>query len=124
MRAPSAGTARRWSAPRTSRRRISALPLRASRRSSSCASIPRRAPRRPPSPPSGRRPSKLSSGEGDELGVVLVRPLELEEVVVPAARAVGILAAYRRPRLVHGAAALVLVEVYAHRVEHLVLLVA
>ena len=75
---------------------------------------------RPPSPPSGRR--RLS--QGDEFLVVLVGALELQELVVAAALAVRVAAADGRPRLVHGATALLLVEQHAGRLEHLVLAVA
>src|SRR5687768_6819872 len=116
MHAPSARTARRWNAPRISRRPTSAPRARASRRSSSCASIPRPLPPRPRFPQFAKR----RSSQSDELGVVLVGALELQEVVVAAAGAVRVLAAYRRPRGINGAAAFFLVEVDADAVEHLV----
>src|SRR5688572_16397188 len=68
--------------------------------------------------------SERPSGEGDEVLVVLVGALELQELVVAAAVAVRVAAADRRTRLVHGAAALLLVEQHAGRLEHRVLLVA
>src|SRR5258708_11548715 len=56
--------------------------------------------------------------------MALVGALELQELVVAAARAVGIGAADRRARFINGAAARLAVEHHAHRVEVLVLLVA
>src|SRR5687767_15739057 len=67
--------------------------------------------------------SDRPSGQGNEVLVALVGALELEESVVAAAVAVRVAAADRGPRLVHGAAALLLVEQHAGRLEHRVLLV-
>src|SRR3954464_3044841 len=75
---------------------------------------------RPRSPPSARRRLRQS----DEVGVVLVRALEAQEVVVATARAVRIVAAHAGGWLVYGAAARLAVEEHAHGVEHRVLLVA
>src|ERR1700730_17236206 len=50
--------------------------------------------------------------------------LELQELVIAATRTVRVLAADRGTRLVYRAAARLAVEIYAHRVEVLVLLVA
>src|SRR6266403_5578969 len=97
---------------------------RASRRSSSCASTPMPSPRPPRSRRSGRRRAKLILRQGDEPGIVLVRALELQEIVIAAARAVGILAADRGTRPVGGAAARLLVEQDTHRIEDPVLAVA
>src|SRR5687767_6198135 len=124
MPAPSAGMAKPWSGPKTSPAPTSGRPLRGSPRLSSCGSTrtpsrPRRRSRR-----SAKSREKLSLREGDELRVVLVGALELQELVVTAARAVRVLAAHRRARLVHRAAALVLVEQHACRLEHPVLAVA
>src|SRR5687767_4381817 len=124
MRAPSAVTAKSWSEPRTSPALTSGLPLRASRRSSSSGSTRRQLPPRQRSPRFAKNREKLSLREGDELGVVLVGALELQEFVVSAARAVRVLAAHRGARFVHRAAALVLVEQHACRLEHPVLAVA
>src|SRR3970040_3205422 len=120
MRPPSGGTARRSSAPRTSPPPSSAPRPRGSRRSSSCRSTPT------PSPPPPRFPrsAKRRSGQGDELRVVLVGALELQELVVAAPVAVGVLARDAGPRVVDAAAARFLVEQRADRVEHGVLLVA
>src|SRR5258706_521482 len=90
------------------------------------ASSPRESPRRSPSrgswaaPPAGG----WASREGDVLLVALLGALEPEEVVVAATRAVGILAAHARARLVHGATALFLVEEHAGGLEYLVLAMA
>src|SRR6266446_2005 len=105
MRAHSARTARSWSAPRSSRRRSVVPAPRASRRSS-------------------RRRAKLILRQGEEPGIVLVRALELQEIVIAAARAVGILAADRGTRPVGGAAARLLVQQDANRLEDPVLAVA
>src|SRR3954468_24827260 len=78
--------------------------------------------RRPPCRRSGRKPWALS--DGDEGRGVLVDALELQELVVAAARAVGIAAAYGRTRLVDRAAPRLAVEERADRAEVLVLLVA
>src|SRR3954463_2806001 len=119
MRAPSAATARRSSAPRISRLLSSALPNRASLRSSNFASTRTRSRRPPRSRPSERR----RSGQSDELGIGLVGALKAQEIVVAAVLAVGIRAAHARPRFIDGAAALFLVEEHAHGGEHRVLLV-
>src|SRR6267143_1619097 len=120
MRAHSARTARSWSAPRSSRRRSSGPAPRASRRYSSCASTLTPSPRRRRS----RRSARRRSSQGDELGIVLVRALELQEIVIAAVRAVGIFAADRGTRPVCRAAARLLVEQDAHRIEDPVLAVA
>src|SRR5471032_2899171 len=66
---------------------------------------------------------KTGSGQRDQLLVALLLTLELEEVVVAAVGAVGILAANAGARVIHRAAALLLVEQHARRVEDPVLLV-
>src|SRR5688572_12587992 len=119
MHAPSADTAKPWSAPKTSLRPISAPPPRASPPSSSCGSTRTPLPRRR----RFRRSARRRSSQGNEIRVVLVGALELEEIVIAAARAVRVLPADRRARFVHGAAALVLIEQHAGRLEHLVLAV-
>src|SRR5688572_136685 len=77
-----------------------------------------------PRPPRFRPSGGKAASQGDEFRVVLVLALEPDALVVAATRAVGVFAAYRRSRLVHRAAALVLVEQHAGGLEHLVLLVA
>src|SRR6185369_3653464 len=64
------------------------------------------------------------SGHRDEFFVALLLALELEEFVVAAARAQGVLATGAGPRLVDRALARLLVEHHAGRVEDAVLLVA
>src|SRR5688572_23762171 len=112
--------ARPWNAPRTSRLPTSGRLLPASPRSLNCGSTRTRLRRLRRSPQSARK----RSSQSDELRVVLVGALELEELVVAAARAIGIIEAHARARFVHGAAALFLVEEHANRREHPVLAVA
>src|SRR6267142_814916 len=117
MRAPSAGTAKRSSAPRTSRPRSSARRPRASPRSSSCESIPTPLHR----PPRCPRSAKKHSSQSDEVRIGLVRALEAQEVVIAAVLAVRVRAAYAWGCLVHRAAARLLVEEHADGLEHGVL---
>ena len=70
------------------------------------------------------RSARRRSSQSDELRVVLLGALELEELVVAAARAVRKVAAHARARLVHRAAARLLVEEGADRLEDAVLPVA
>lgn len=63
-------------------------------------------------------------GKGDEFLVILMAALPLEEVEVPAVRAVGILVAYPRTRLVNRALPLRGVEEHADGVVDLVLLMS
>ncbi|MEN3354975.1 MAG: hypothetical protein V7640_3133 [Betaproteobacteria bacterium] len=64
------------------------------------------------------------SRAGDEFRIALLLALEFQKIVITATRAVRIRATHCRPRLVHRAAAFILVEQHAGRVEHRVLAVA
>src|SRR5436190_24071200 len=88
-----------------------------------CCGKPRARSRRVPETAARRTKSAEPSGQRDVALVALLGALELEELVVATARAVGILAAYARTRLVNRATALLLVEEHARRIEDAVLAV-
>src|SRR5438132_3534078 len=105
----------------SARRPSSPAPRRSAPRG--CCGKPRARSRRLPETAARRTKSAEPSGQGDVALVALLGALELEELVVAAARAVGILATYARARFIHGAAALLLVEEHARRIEDAVLAV-
>src|SRR5262245_41956822 len=75
-------------------------------------------------PPRSARSARSLSSQSNELRVVLLGALELEELVVAAARAVRVVAANTGARVVDGALPRLLVEEGAHRLEDAVVAVA